>query len=284
MRLFCLHEGSSAEVAERVSHLSNAATVLGVEIVLLNSLTVDYSNLPVLSKGDMLYNVGRGSQVLESCLINDDVTTFYRTTPALNQTASTTGWSILRDKHGLPTPRTIHFGSNDRLLLKRYVDFLGGFPLVLKTVGSTRGIGTMKLDTWHGLVSVADFLVSTGTHFIMRQYVVPTSLHRLIVIGDEVIASAECQINEGDFRNAAMASQVKYAPVSPSLEEMQAAIRATHIANTYFGGVDIIIDDHGHPFILEVNFPTGFCGLVPVCNVDIAMRMVEFLYRRMEQR
>ncbi len=81
MNLYCLHEGYYEGVQSRLDHLEKACEVLDIAFISLNSLTVDYSILPTLAKDDMLYNSSRGSQVLESLLLNKEVTTFYITIP-----------------------------------------------------------------------------------------------------------------------------------------------------------------------------------------------------------
>ena len=107
MKFYCLHEDIYEGVQLRLDQLKDACERLNIEFIALNNLTVDYSNLPGLSKTDLLYNCARGSQTLESILLNDDVTTFYCKNPTLNQTFSTTDWSIIHDKANLLSPKTI---------------------------------------------------------------------------------------------------------------------------------------------------------------------------------
>ena len=129
----------------------------------------------------------RGAETLMSLLLNDCATTFYRRNPELNLiTSSTTEWSIVHDKKGLNAPRTIFSLTADRALLKRYVEYLGGFPIVLKVVGGTRGIGTIKAESWHGLLSMADYLVGIGARFILRQFIDAEFGVRAMVIGNDV--------------------------------------------------------------------------------------------------
>lgn len=280
MKFYCLHEDIYEGVQLRIDQLKDACERLNIEFIPLNNLSVDYSKLPKLGKTDLLYNSARGSQTLESILLNDDVTTFYCNNPALNQTFSTTDWSIIHDKANLLSPKTIFNITADRHLLKNYIDYLGGFPIIIKATGSTRGIGTMKIETWQNFTSTIDYLMTTGDKFILRQFIKAKSGCRLIVLGNEVIAGADFTMNENDFRNAVDLKQVKYFKREYSEAVKQAAIKATHLANTEFSGVDFLEDEHGNFYLLEINFPTGFSGLIDVCSVDIPLKMVEYLIKK----
>lgn len=281
MRFYCLYEDLYEGVQLRLDQIAAACKQLNVEFVSLNSKNADYSNLPQLGKTDFLYNASRGSETLETLLLNNEVTTFYINKPAfVVHNPDTTKLSIIHEKHQLPAPKTVFHLPTDRALLKQYVEYLGGFPLVLKSVGSTRGIGTIKIDSWQSLISTADYLATTPDRFIMRQYIAAKSGCRMIVLGNRVIAAADFAMNRDDFRNAVDLKQVQYyqRTYAPALQEL--AVRATHLCNVEFGGVDFLEDEQGNYYLLEVNFPTGFSGLIEVCGVDIPYRMVEYLKQK----
>lgn len=284
MNLYCLYEDLYEGVELRLRQIESACNQLNINFFAFNSTTIDYSNLPILTSNDLLYNSSRGSQTLESILLNKNVTTFYLNNPDLNQTFSTTDWSILHEKAGLLAPKTIFSITNNRQLLKNYVEYLGGFPIVIKATGSTRGIGTIKIDSWQNLISTIDYLITTGDKFIMRQFIKAKSGCRLIVLGNEVIAGADFTMNTDDFRNAVDLSQVKYTKRIYSEQVNQTAIKATHLANTAFSGVDFLEDANGNFYLLEINFPTGFSGLIDVCGVDIPYKMVEYLKNKANQK
>ena len=281
MKFYCLHQGFYEGVQLRLDQLHEACKRLNVDFILLDSLTTDYSNLPKLGKTDLLYNATRGSETLESLLLNKEVTSYYIKNPDfVVSNPDTTKYSIIHEKVNLLSPKTIFHITADRQLLKRYVDYLGGFPIIVKAVGSTRGIGTIKIDSWQNLISCVDYLVTTGDQFILRQFIKAKSGCRLIVLGNEVIAGADFVMNENDFRNAVDLKQVKYTKRTYSEIVNKTAIQATHLANTEFSGVDFLEDQDGNFYLLEINFPTGFSGLIEVCGVDIPLRMIEYLINK----
>ena len=281
MKFYFLHEGFYEGVQLRLDQVKLACEKLNVEFIAINSLTADYSNLPTLTKTDLLYNATRGSETLETLLLNKDVTTFYINNPDfVVSNPDTTKYSIIHDKANLHSPKTIFNITADRQLLKNYVDYLGGFPIIIKATGSTRGIGTMKIDSWQNLTSTVDYLMTTADKFILRQFISAKSGCRLIVLGNEIIAGADFTMNENDFRNAVDLKQVKYFKREYSEAVNQAAIKATHLANTEFSGVDFLEDENGNFYLLEINFPTGFSGLIDICGVDIPLKMMEYLIQK----
>jgi glutathione synthase/RimK-type ligase-like ATP-grasp enzyme len=122
--------------------------------------------------------------------------------------------------------------------------------------------------------------MTTGGKFILRQFIKARSGCRLIVLGNEVIAGADFTMNENDFRNAVDLKQVKYFKREYSETVKQTAIKATHLANTEFSGVDFLEDEYGNFYLLEINFPTGFSGLIDICGVDIPIKMMEYLIQK----
>ena len=86
MKFYCLHEGFYESVAARLSLLAASCLAEGVEFCPLDSRTVNYSNLPNLSPGDLLFNCARGSETLESLLLNAAAVTFYVSKPAIVST------------------------------------------------------------------------------------------------------------------------------------------------------------------------------------------------------
>lgn len=280
MNFYCLHQGYYEGVQQRIDQLQDACQKQSIKFIALNSLEVDYSNLPTLSKTDLLYNATRGSETLESLLLNNDVTTFYIKTPDyVVNNPDTTKYTIPHTKANLPQPNTIFGITANRELLKRYVEFVGGFPLILKATGSTRGIGTIKIETWQNLISTVDYLVNTNAGFIIREFIKANGVGRCRVLGNQVIQTFEYPLVENDFRNAAV--PMEQLPIAKQMdftdEVKNDCIKACHIANTEFGSVDVLINEVGKHFILEVNFPSGLPINWQANNNFLAMQMITYL-------
>ena len=258
MKLYGLHEGVYEGLQKRIDIIKEACIEKEVEFICINSLTFDYTYIPKLTKEDFLFNFARGSHTLENLLLNEDVTTFYIKNPQLNLLRSTTDWSIIHDKIGLQSPKTIYHLTADRVLVKKYVEHLGGFPIILKVTGGTRGIGTIKIDSWQTLISTVDYLVTTGDKFIMREFIHAEYGARVMVLGDEIILSSKFYFQEDDFRNAPILSATKYEPFEIDDQTKAICIEAVKAVNLEMAGVDILFDKDLKPYLLEINFPTGF--------------------------
>lgn len=258
MKLYGLHEGLYEGLQRRIDLIKTACTKKEIEFVCIDSLTFDYSNIPKLTKADLLFNFARGSHTLENLLLNDDVTTFYIKNPQLNLLRSTTDWSIIHDKLGLQSPKTIYNLTSDRTLLKKYVEHLGDFPIIIKITGGTRGIGTIKIDSWQTLISTVDYLVTTSDKFIMREFINAEYGARVMVLGNEIILSSKFYFQEDDFRNAPILSATKYEHLEIDEQTKAICIEAVKSVNLEMAGVDILFDKELKPYLLEINFPTGF--------------------------
>lgn len=257
MKLYALHEGIYDGLQKRIDLIKEACIKKGVDVIFIDSLTFDYTKIPTLTQKDLLFNFARGSHTLENLLLNENVTTFYIKNPLLNTIRSTTDWSIIHDKLGLQSPKTIYHLTADRTLLKKYVEHLGGFPIVIKVTGGTRGIGTIKIDNWQTLISTVDYLITTGDKFIIREFINAEYGARIMVLGNEIILSGKFYFQVEDFRNAPILSATKYEPLEIDEETKIICIEAVKAVNLEMAGVDILFDKENKPYLLEINFPTG---------------------------
>ena len=274
--LYCIYDSYEPGALGRLKHFRRAARALGVRVVELDSRTVDHSVLPTPSEGDLLYNVTRGSYPLETLLLNRAVTTFYRQFPSGGLPLNDTVYSaVIHQREGLLVPRTVFHATAERALLETYVDLLGGFPVIIKVAGGTLGIGTLIAPDSESLFSLCDHLVATDTEFILRQYVKSQEIARLIVVGDEVVASNAKLIPKGDFRSSVKHHDPVPMTYGPDVESV--AVRATVLSNVETAGVDILISQDGIPYLLEINTPHNFVTTSRVTGVDVASLMVSHL-------
>lgn len=284
MNFYCIRSGSNADLLGRIRLLKEACEKRGVRFVDLDSLAVDYSKLPHPTKDDFLYNAGRGSQILESFMLNEEVTTFYTTNPPANYNLANTStfWTIIHEKAGLPAPRTIHHLTNDREMLDHYVNVLGGYPVIIKSVGGTRGIGVIKIDSVEALYSTVDYLVSLGGNYLLREFIECASRLRVVVLAGEVIATVEYTSPPGDFRTIEDHPETK--AVKAPAEVGKTAVKAVGLMGVEVGGVDVVTDRAGRHYLLEANFPFSFQRPQEYSGVDIAGRMVEHLVEKRKAR
>lgn len=274
---YCIHDGYYKGIAERIQSIKDACLIRSISFVDLDSQTIDFTQLLPLIKGDMLYNVARGGEVLETLLLGPDVKSFYIQNPLLIENNSDTiKYSLVHDKLSLPTPKTIFKNVAKKESLKRSIDHLGGFPVVIKISGGTKGIGTVIVSDYPSFYSITDLLFSQKSSFILREYIHPVEIARLIVVGNEVVASNKKLVPEDDFR-----SSVDHdLPIPKKYDDRieKVAITAAHSANMTNCGVDILIDKFNNPFVLEVNMPHDFVTTEEATGIDISGKMIDYLF------
>jgi len=279
MRFFGIRSGQSRDIQARLDYLSAACQARNVEWHDLDMDAVDFLNLPQLGAGDMLYQVTRGSRTLERLLVNDQVATFYAT-PERSLTHQDQEVTFLKEK--IPMPKSILYVSRDRGKLDDYLTALGGFPIIVKSLGGTHGVGVMRIDSMPSLLSVLDY-IRADARIILRQYVSVKSSERLIVLGDQVIDSYQYELTGSDFRtNVGDEPAVTVKKYSAEIE--QTAVRAVRALHYEFGGVDVLIDEAGAHYVIEANVPScNFGRAQQLTGTDVAGMMVDYLMEKSKQ-
>jgi len=260
--------------------LKDACEKRNIEFVPLESQKTDFGNLSVLKPGDILYRITTDdkSRILFNHLLTPKVSSFFLDN--LKRGFSTHSWNctITHKIMGLPVIPTIIDLPRDKKILDRYVEHLGGYPIVVKVEGGSHGVGVIRADSPEALYSLTDYLHTVrGGNAALRQYIDFSAQARLIVLGDHVVGSLDYKKPKNDFRSNA-GTLIKAVPQKFSPEVEAVAIKATHILGYEFGGVDILIDKDKKTFyIAEVNFPCNFSRYQDISGVDIAGLMVEHL-------
>ena len=244
----------------------------------------DHIQPPVLNIGDMLYRVATTHQacVIEQQLVHQGVATCYR-----DSEGSFVIWdnqTLFLARHGLSVPRTFHSMTTDRTELKRRVEALGGFPVILKVPGKSLGVGVVRVADWPTLYSVADALVSAhGQHVSLMSCIEPAVHWRVLVVSGTVAATYRNIPQEDDFRTC-VDEDLKDCFMEPAPESaQQLAVEACEVLGFEFGGVDVLVHGSGRSYVLEVNFPCYFGHPKDAIGLDVAGVLVEHLKQKGQQ-
>jgi len=237
--------------------------------------------LPKIAPNDMIYRVtmDKNAVEIEKNLMQSGCQSFYKDN---KYTTHLHDNELLQKEYNLPIIKTVYEVTSDRSKLREHVDYLGGFPVVLKALGKTHGVGVMRLDSFESLASVLDYIESVGRHkLVLQEFVDHEVQARLIVLGGEVIASHENKVVKGDFRTNAGGDDVRERKVRDFEPEVcDAAIAAVGFLDLEFGGVDVLIDKSGKAHIAEVNFPCFFGRTQMLTEIDISGMMLDFLMQK----
>jgi len=269
------------EHAESVQLLSAAAEERNVPLVLVHPETFDYSAVLTLEDGDMLYRARVGDQaaLVERLLVHDGVATMYVDSSSV--TRPLVDRPLALEKRGVPIVPTVHSVSRDRAQLDRSVEKLGGYPVIVKEIGGSHGVGVMKLDTPQSLYSVVDVLLGKGGRYIMRSYIEYKQHIRTIVLADKVIGAVEYPRVGNDFRSN-VGDTIDVIPTDINEKIAAASVAAVQVYGLEFGGVDVLVDEAGSVFVAEANFPCFFPRVQLATNNDIAGAMIDHLVKKSE--
>ncbi len=273
---YCLYDSTSTSLnlEERVSSLKFSCQKQGVRFFGLDQQNLELG-LPVLGEKDGIFNIAKGSYLLETQLLNEKVKSIYRTYNHLNQNDDSNILTFELIKKGFNLPKTIFLPSTSTKLQLEQIKSLGGFPIILKTFGNSSGVGVMKVDSWASFRSLKDYLFSINEKFMMREFIDVDYSDRVAVLGDRVLYVLRRPNKEGDFRSDGFHKEVKEVELSGELNDY--FVKAAHACNFNFAGLDIIYNRFGKPYILEVNAPFNFAANEKKLGRSISMELIRWM-------
>jgi gamma-F420-2:alpha-L-glutamate ligase len=181
---------------------------------------------------------------------------------------------------GLPIPRTIlgKFPVDVDIIEKEL-----GFPVVVKTLRSTRGAGVVLCPDREQFDSLASLLgdANPGSDFIFQQYIRHSHGRdvRLLVIGDTVAAAMERRSKNGGFKSNISQGGAGFA-IEPPADMANLAIKAARALHLDVAGIDVLYDETGYR-ICEANSSPGFEGLEKACRISVPDKVFDFVAQRL---
>lgn len=288
MKFFAITNGRYDPANVSVKLLRDSCLQRGIEFVNVDCSTLDPLEIKPLGEGDLLYSVwdDHAAFTLERLLLTSETTSFH-TDPLRPSNEFQNGYEAIIDhfKAGLPIIPTRFITSWEHTVLDHAVDSLGGYPLIIKRLGGSHGVGTMKLDSSGSFHSVCDYVRQSdpGGRFVLRKFISRAEHFRCIVLGNRVIDSVKYLPVEGDFRTNAMPDiQVEQVDIAEQISDI--AIKAVSVLGLEFGGVDILVSAQKEPYIAEVNFPCYFPRCQLATGVGISGMMVDYLVDKYRKR
>jgi RimK family alpha-L-glutamate ligase len=189
--------------------------------------------------------------------------------------------TFLIQQAGLPTPTThvVEGREAAETLVRRH----GSSPLVLKPLFGAQGRGIRLIRTPEDLPPAQD----VDDVYYLQHYVAragpPFRDYRIFVCAGSVLAMMArrgevwiTNINQG------AAAETVSDHMQGELETM--ALAAAAAVGADFAGVDIVPDEQGRLFVLEVNSMPAWSGLQSVVSINIADAIAEALLTFLHQR
>jgi hypothetical protein len=153
------------------------------------------------------------------------------------------------------------------------------FPVILKTLTGSKGVGVFVADSWEGLKSTlqAIWKINHSVEIIMQRFLEADYDLRVHVLGDKVIAAMKRKKIKGDFRsNYSLGGKVEKVELQD--DEIELAIAASKAVGATWCGVDIMRNKKDKKlFVLEVNSSPGTEGIEKATGKSVVTKVVNYL-------
>tara|TARA_B100001057_G_scaffold219851_1_gene220232 strand:- start:2637 stop:3629 length:993 start_codon:yes stop_codon:yes gene_type:complete len=174
---------------------------------------------------------------------------------------------------------------NDLDKLENIHQRIGGkFPVVLKTILGTGGVGVLKINDEAQLLSSAQIINKLGSErgMILQQYIPIEFDVRVIMVAGKIMGAMKRNIADGDFRsNIHQGSKPEKYELTKLEEEVCYKVDKT--INGKWIGVDLIISkdrEKEEPYVLEINSQPGHVGYDSVHSGSILKDVLKTFMNR----
>ena len=175
---------------------------------------------------------------------------------------------------GLEVPRTgLCFGTHEvRKVAKR----IGPFPVVVKLLESTHGVGVALAHNLYQLQRLAEGFLQLQDRVIIQEYIRESrgSDVRAFVVGGRIVAAMERKAAAGEFR-ANIHRGATATALQLDEEEETLILKTASLIGVEVAGVDLIRSKRG-PLVMEVNASPGLEGIEGATKVDIATEIITY--------
>ena len=176
---------------------------------------------------------------------------------------------IAFERDNIPTPRTAMI-SNEKSLMDAHKRIGGKYPVVMKTLTGTQGIGVSLIESEKSLVSVAQSLWKFNAALLIQEYMEFDFDIRTIVIDGRVLASTKRISAKKDFRSNKH-REAKTEPYELSDDERKVVLDAARSTGAFMVGVDHAIVNDNY-YVLECNGSPGIGSNFALYNTKLRDR------------
>ncbi len=156
------------------------------------------------------------------------------------------------------------------------------FPVVVKLVSGSGGKGVMFANTEEELKAMVSSMESLKQEIVVQEFIPNKGEDmRVLLLGYEVAAAMKRLAAEGEKR-ANVSSGGRAVAHDPSEDVKELAIKTAEALEARILAVDIIVDDEGTPYVIEVNVNPGIRGLMKATDKNIAKMLAEFVEREIK--
>ena len=158
------------------------------------------------------------------------------------------------ERDNIPTPRTALI-SNEKGLIHAHEKLGGKYPVIMKTLTGTQGIGVSVVESEKSMVSVAQSLWKFGADLLLQEFLKFDFDIRTIVVDGRILASTKRISAKKDFRSNRH-REATTEPYKLSDEERIVVLQAARSVGAYMVGVDHATVNN-QLYVLECNGSPG---------------------------
>ena len=189
-------------------------------------------------------------------------------------------WTALRlADAGIPTPKTALVQNEETL--QTSLDIIGEeYPMILKTLRGSKGIGVIFIESRRQLSSLIQLLWKQDetTEILLQSYIKSDFDVRVIVLNGEIQAAMRRDVLKGDFRsNYSQGAKVKEYKLND--EEIAICLNADKAVNGVWTAVDFIKKGKD-TFVLEINSSPGTEGIEEATDKNIIKELITHFQNR----
>lgn len=156
---------------------------------------------------------------------------------------------------GLRVPKTIY--GKQVAHIQFVIDKLNGLPAVAKLLQGSQGKGVMLLETKLATNTMLESFYKLNASLKIQRFIDAKGKDiRAIVVGDTVAVAMERTSNKGDFR-ANISQRGSGRKIELTEADKKICIQAAKACDLDFAGVDLMKDEKGNSYIVEVNGNPG---------------------------
>lgn len=228
--------------------------------------------IPRMSEDDLDF------KVLSMRYFEENGVKVLNTGEAMAKASNKVDMQIAINAAGIKTPKSILL--NDKDFLDQAVEWLDGkFPVIVKTIYGTHGVGVIKADSLGSLRSIIQQLIKSKDQFMIQEFIEHDKAYRILALDGEVLGAVSRTTAPNDFRtNAHQGSEV--SKHEPSDNEIDICVKAAKAVGLKLAAVDYILID-SEVVILEVNGSPGFESMQEVVEDSIGKKIIEYVTTRL---
>jgi RimK family alpha-L-glutamate ligase len=194
--------------------------------------------------------------------------------------------AVFFEKNNIPTPKTTLLRFVSESELTELIEFLGGFPLVMKknvgSVGRDVRIVKSNQEIIDFIQEVHERLKKKNNHasrigFILQEFVRESAGtdYRVLVLGGKILGVMKRIAQDGGFKaNVSLGGKAEKVELDKELKFL--AKKIIKNGKLFYGGIDFIKKDNQY-LALEINTSAQFKGFEEATNINVAEEIIKKL-------